>query len=40
MTVHPMRQAFHRHHLAHEFAFNREPVSKWLAEWKNFDPTM
>jgi hypothetical protein len=40
MTVQPMRQVFKNHHLAYEFEFNREPLDKWLADWKGFDPTM
>jgi hypothetical protein len=38
-TVHPMRQAFHNHHLAHEFEFTREKLPEWLENWKDFDPT-
>jgi hypothetical protein len=40
MTVHPMRQAFKNHHLAREFEFVREPLDKWLDDWKGFDPTI
>jgi hypothetical protein len=39
MTVSPMRQVFKNHHLAREFPMNREPLDKWLGDWKNFDPT-
>jgi hypothetical protein len=40
MTVTPMRQVFRNHHLAREFEFTREPLGKWLSDWKGFDPTM